>query len=59
MNFFNDYAEFKRHQIFINLLENNSPIAKDIYILESKWDESTNSFLSPKIDLVEWVLFLI
>lgn len=59
VSFFNDYAEFKRHQLFEYLLENKSPLAKDIYIIENKWDEVNNTYLDPQINIVEWVLYFL
>lgn len=59
INFFNDYAEFKRHKIFEYLLKNNSPLAKDIYIIENKWNEKTRTYSEPQLDFVWWVQYFL
>lgn len=59
INFFNDFAEYRRNYIFEYFLKDNSPLAKEIYILENKWDPITKKYIEPQLDYVSRVLYFL
>lgn len=59
INFFNDFMEYKRHNIFEYLVENNSPLAKNVVIVENKWNEEEERYVEPQLKFVWRIKFFL
>ncbi|MCH2189020.1 hypothetical protein MK079_04295 [Candidatus Gracilibacteria bacterium] len=58
-NFFNDYMEYRRHHIFNALVQDESPLAKDVYVIGDKWDNETKKYAEGQNTWTQWVLYFL
>jgi hypothetical protein len=59
ISFFDDFIEYKRHNLFEYLLEKDSPLVNYVTIVENKYDKKTQKYVEPRLTFIDWALFFL